>query len=43
MRMPSYLLLRPSGYYFRFAVPLHLREHFGRTEIRKSLRTHDLR
>ena len=43
MRMPPYLLLRPSGYYFRFAVPHDLRPHIGRTEIRKSLCTHDRR
>ena len=43
MRMPPYLMLRPSGYYFRFAIPLHLRPLLGKSEIRKSLRTHDRR
>jgi integrase len=43
MRMPPYLLLRPSGYYFRFTVPHDLRERIGRSEIRKSLCTHDRR
>lgn len=41
--MPPYLLLRPSGYYFRFAIPLDLRQSIGKSEIRKSLRTHDRR
>jgi hypothetical protein len=41
MRMPPYLLLRPSGYYFRFVIPLDLRDRFGKSEIRKSLFTHD--
>lgn len=43
MRTPPYLLLRPSGYYFRFAIPRDLRQHIGKTEIRKSLCTHDRR
>ncbi|QNN47409.1 tyrosine-type recombinase/integrase [Thermomonas brevis] len=44
MRLPRYLLLRPSGYTFRLVVPKHLRRHFdGRGEIRRSLRTHDPR
>ncbi|SFA92967.1 hypothetical protein SAMN04515620_10882 [Collimonas sp. OK607] len=41
--MPPYLLLRPSGYYFRFAIPHDLRQRIGKSEIRKSLRTHDRR
>jgi len=41
MRMPPYLLQRPSGYYFRFTVPHDLRKRLGKSEIRKSLRTHD--
>ena len=44
MRLPRYLLLRPSGYTFRLVIPKHLRRHFdGRGEIRRSLRTHDPR
>ncbi len=43
MRLPRYLLYRPSGYTFRLVVPKHLRHHFGRGEIRRSLRTHDPR
>jgi integrase len=43
VRTPPYLLLRPSGYYFRFAVPRDLRQQVGKTEIRKSLCTHDRR
>src|SRR5690606_18913330 len=36
-------LHRPSGFIFRLVVPSHLRRHFGRREIRRSLRTHDPR
>ena len=36
-------MLRPSGYYFRFAAPYDLRPRIGRTEIRKSLCTRDRR
>ena len=44
MRLPRYLLLRPSGYTFRLVIPKHLRRPFdGRSEIRRSLRTHDPR
>jgi len=44
MRLPRYLLHRPSGYTFRLVVPKHLRRQFdGRGEIRRSLRTHDPR
>ena len=44
MRLPRYLLLRPSGYTFRLVIPKHLRRNFdGRGEIRRSLRTHDPR
>lgn len=43
MRLPRYLLHRPSGFIFRLVVPSHLRRHFGRREIRRSLRTHDPR
>jgi hypothetical protein len=35
MRLPPYLLIRDSGYYFRIAIPQDLRPHFGKTEIRK--------
>ena len=37
MRMPPYLLLRPSGYYFRYTIPHDLRARIGKSEIRKSL------
>lgn len=40
MRLPPYLLVRDSGFYFRIAIPHDLRAHFGKTEIRKSLATH---
>ena len=43
MRMPPYLLLRPSGYYFRYTIPHDLRARIGKSEIRKSLCTHDRR
>lgn len=43
MRLPRYLLHRPSGFTFRLVVPPHLRRHFGRGEIKRSLRTHDPR
>ncbi|HQX90878.1 MAG TPA: hypothetical protein PL007_01735 [Thermomonas sp.] len=44
MRLPRYLLHRPSGFTFRLVVPKHLRRNFdGRGEIRRSLRTHDPR
>ncbi|WP_440579647.1 DUF6538 domain-containing protein [Stenotrophomonas maltophilia] len=44
MRLPRYLLHRPSGYTFRLVVPKHLRRQFdGRGEIRRTLRTHDPR
>ncbi len=32
MRLPPYLLVRDSGFYFRIAIPQDLRPHFGRTE-----------
>ena len=41
MRLPPYLLVRPSGYYFRYAVPHDLRVVVGKTEIRRSLSTHN--
>ncbi|WP_338033894.1 site-specific integrase [Herbaspirillum huttiense] len=37
------MVLRPSGYYFRFTIPKHWRQLLGRSEIRRSLRTHDRR
>lgn len=43
MRLPRYLLYRPSGFTFRLVVPKHLRRHFGRREIKRSLGTRDPR
>ncbi len=40
---PSYLLHRPSGYYFRVKVPRDLRSTLGRTELRCSLGLHTIR
>jgi hypothetical protein len=37
MRIPPYLLVRDSGFYFRIAVPRDLRPRYGKTEIRTSL------
>lgn len=39
MDIPNHLLQRPSGFYFRLVIPKPLREHYGKTEIRRSLRT----
>ena len=36
---PSYLYLNGNLYYFRIIVPRELRKHWGRKEIRLSLRT----
>jgi hypothetical protein len=43
--LPTHITRSPrSGiYYFRFVVPVNLRRHFGLVEIRRSLRTTDLR
>lgn len=41
-KSPSYLLRRPSGYYFRFAFPAHLRPLLG-CEVRRALCTADVR
>ncbi len=35
----DYILQRPSGYYFRLMVPSDLKESFGISEIRRSLKT----
>jgi len=32
MRMPPYLLLRPSGCYFRYTIPHDLRARIGKAE-----------
>jgi len=34
---PSYLLDRPSGYYFRVRVPHDLKDHLNRSEIKTSI------
>jgi integrase len=39
MDIPAHLLQRPSGFYFRLVIPKSLRAHYGKTEIRRSLRT----
>jgi len=39
MDIPAHLLHRPSGFYFRLVIPKSLRAHYGKTEIRRSLRT----
>src|SRR5690554_4871924 len=41
-RSPSYLLTRPSGYYFRYAFPAPLRPILGR-EVKRALCTSDVR
>lgn len=41
MRLPSYLVRRPSGlFHFRLKVPITQQERFGKV-IKRSLRTHD--
>jgi hypothetical protein len=40
MRLPPYLLVRASGFYFRIAIPKALCPHYDKTEIRKSPATH---
>ena len=37
--MADYLLQRPSGYYFRYTLLIHLRDILGQREIIYSLRT----
>jgi hypothetical protein len=41
--MPSNLLQRGKSYSVRLFIPMDLREHVGRTEVVKSLRTNDRR
>ena len=40
---PAYLCLKRSIYYFRYALPKEPRLHWGRSELRLSLRTSYLR
>lgn len=39
MHPTSHLILRPSGYYFRFVVPVDLRPSFYKRELKLSLKT----
>ena len=41
-RTPTYLFRKGSIYYFRIAIPIDVRQVFGRTEINYSLQTDDL-
>lgn len=41
MFLPRYLVQNPSGYYFRIMIPKHLRPLYGRTVVKRSLRTTD--
>ncbi|PJK00894.1 integrase [Lysobacteraceae bacterium NML91-0213] len=41
--LPRYLVQNPSGFYFRIIIPKHLRPLYGRTVIKRTLRTHDAR
>lgn len=44
MRLPSHVYRAAGGvYYFRFVFPPALRQTVGRREIRRSLRTHDIK
>ncbi|WP_057667465.1 site-specific integrase [Stenotrophomonas koreensis] len=43
MRLPHYLIYRPSGYAFRLVVPAHLRATLGRSSVKHALNTHDPR
>jgi len=42
-KSPHHLLLRRGNYYFRFVIPARLRPVVGKTEIKYSLDTNDLR
>ena len=39
MSAPTYVHHTPYGYYFRLRIPLDLKDIFGKTELRYSLRT----
>ena len=39
--MVSYLLPRHNGYYVRLSVPKALQDHYGCTELKRSLKTSD--
>ncbi len=41
MRRKDYLIKRGSRYTFRLKVPIHLRAHLGKIEIRRALGTTD--
>ena len=41
-RTPTYLFRKGNIYYFRIAIPIDVRQVFGRTEINYSLQTDDL-
>ena len=42
-KTPTYLFRKGRVYYFRIAIPIDVREAFGRTEINYSLQTNDLK
>lgn len=43
LRLPSYITLRENTYHFRYVLPADVREHFGRREVKRSLKTSDRR